>query len=75
MIYSYVNVSENRELCKNTVLSKRAVSTQFLVFQISTRVLRWVPEVTKVERSQHLHIRVKRHALEKTFVYLRKMLE
>ena len=41
MIYSYINTSENwknSKLCENTPPCGRRVSTQFLVFPISTRV-------------------------------------
>ena len=41
MIYSYINTRENwknSKLCENTPPCGRRVSTQFLVFPISTRV-------------------------------------
>ena len=37
-MYSYVSTSENEKLCENTPPCGRRISTQFLVFPISTRV-------------------------------------
>jgi hypothetical protein len=40
-MYSYISTRgnwENSKLCENTPLPERSVSTQFLVFLISTRV-------------------------------------